>query len=198
MPRIVDHASRRQDFIRAACETLLEEGYANTTVRAVAKRAGFTTGALVHYFGDKDELIRRALDYFGTEQRERMLRLERELEGRAALRAVVADALPTDLDSQRRWRIWMALWYHSEESDQMRAEQKRRYREWLGRISRMLEQSVKLGELPASVEIRAEARAMVAFVDGLGVQFLMANSRLPAAKILAMLDTYLNRLYAKP
>lgn len=197
MPRIVDHASRRLDFIRAACDTLLEQGYANTTVRAVAKRAGFTTGALVHYFGDKDELIRQALDHFGTEQRERMVRLERELRGRAALRAVVADALPTDLASQRPWRIWLALWYHSEESDQMRAEQKRRYREWLGRVSRMLEQSKEMGELPAALDVRTEARALVAFVDGLGVQFLMAKGRLPGSRILAMLDSYLDRLYGK-
>ena len=72
MPKVVDHDERRQDFIKAAYKTILESGLANTTVRAVAKKAGYTTGALVHYFGDKDELIRLALDYSGEQVRARM------------------------------------------------------------------------------------------------------------------------------
>ena len=72
MPKIVDHEARRRDFIAAAYQTIMEEGLANTTVRGVAKKAGYTTGALVHYFADKEELIREALDYFGREVRDRM------------------------------------------------------------------------------------------------------------------------------
>ncbi|NJN52912.1 MAG: TetR/AcrR family transcriptional regulator [Gammaproteobacteria bacterium] len=66
MPKIVDHDARRRDFIAAAYATIMEQGLANTNLRAVAKKAGYTTGALVHYFADKEELIREALDYFGT------------------------------------------------------------------------------------------------------------------------------------
>jgi AcrR family transcriptional regulator len=61
VPTVVDHDARRRDFIKAAYETITECGLANTTVRAVARKAGYTTGALVHYFGDKEELIRLAL-----------------------------------------------------------------------------------------------------------------------------------------
>ena len=65
MPKIVDHESRRRDFIEAAYQSLLEEGLAKTTIRGVARRAGYTSGALVHYFSDKDELIRQALEENG-------------------------------------------------------------------------------------------------------------------------------------
>ena len=46
MPKVVDHDARRRDFIKAAYETITENGLANTTVRAVARKAGYTTGAL--------------------------------------------------------------------------------------------------------------------------------------------------------
>jgi len=36
---------------------LAEEGYANTSLRKVATRAGYTTGAVTYYFANKDELI---------------------------------------------------------------------------------------------------------------------------------------------
>ena len=197
MPKIVDHEARRRDFIAAAYEIIMEEGLANTTVRAVAKKAGYTTGALVHYFKDKDELIREALDYFGKEVRQRMRSAQREQNGRAALRETLFESLPTDARSASSWRVWLALWYHSESSPEMREEERRRYREWIGRLARMIDDAKDLGELPSSVDARAEARALVALVDGLGVQYLMSGGRMSASEMSNMLDRHLDRLFAQ-
>jgi len=196
VPKIVDHEARRRDFIAAAYQTIMEEGLANTTVRAVAKKAGYTTGALVHYFAGKEELIREALDYFGREVRGRMQSAHRQQTGRAALRETVLESLPTDKRSASSWRVWLALWYHSESSTDMRTEERRRYREWIGRLARMIEESKSLGELPASIDARAEARTLVALVDGLGVQFLMSSARMSAAEMTSTVDRHLDRLYA--
>jgi AcrR family transcriptional regulator len=68
-------------------------------VRAVARKAGYTTGALVHYFGDKNELIRLALDYSGEVVRDRMVAVHQRQRGRNALREIIVEALP--LDKQR-------------------------------------------------------------------------------------------------
>lgn len=198
VPKIVDHAARRRDFIEAAYQTILEEGLARTTVRAVAERAGYTTGALVHYFADKDELIRHVLEENGKAVRLRMQSAQRRHQGRQALREVLLEALPTDKTSGSSWRIWLALWYHSEESDAMRLEERRRYREWLGRISEILQESVDLGELPADTAVRTEARLLVAMADGVGVQYLMAKSRMSARKLAELVDTQLTRLYRDP
>jgi AcrR family transcriptional regulator len=196
VPKVVDHEARRRDFIAAAYETIMEQGLANTTVRAVAKKAGYTTGALVHYFTDKEELIREALEYFGREVRGRMQTAHRQQVGRAALRDTIVESLPSDARSASSWRVWLALWYHSEGSRQMREEERRRYSEWLKRIGGMLEESKRLGELPESVDTKEEARAIVALVDGLGVQFLMSSSGMPRRRMIAMVDRYLHRLYA--
>ena len=195
MPKIVDHEARRKDFIEAAYQSILEEGLEKTTIRAVAERAGYTTGALVHYFSDKDELIRHVLEENGKTVRLRMRTAQRAYRGREALRQVLLEALPTDKRSGSSWRIWLALWYHSEESTAMRSEERRRYKEWLGRISEILQESVDLGELPDTTDIADETKALVALADGLGVQYLMANGRLPAKQIVRLIDTYLDRLY---
>ena len=180
MPKVVDHEARRKDFVEAAYQSILEEGLAKTTIRSVAERAGYTTGALVHYFRDKDELIRHVLEENGKAVRLRMRTAQRAYRGREALREVLLEALPTDKRSGSSWRIWLALWYHSEESTAMRAEERRRYKEWLGRVSEILAESVELAELPEDLSVNDEAKALVAFADGLGVQYLMANGRMPA------------------
>ncbi len=197
MPKVVDHEQRRRDFINAACETIREKGLAKTTVRAVARRAGFTTGALVHYFGDKDELIRQALSKFGSEVRANMESAQAVNSGRAALERLILEALPTDRKSAGRWRVWLAMWYRSESSLAMRREEKARYREWLGRIQTALGQSVSMDELPDTLDLEQEARTIVALVDGIGVQYLMSNGRTSRSSMTRLASTYLDRLYSR-
>lgn len=198
MPKLVDHEARRRDFIEAAYATIVEQGFANTTIRTVARKAGFTTGALVHYFKDKDELIREALNYFGADLRGRMIEAHREHPGRAGLRATLIEGLPTTRRAAMSWRVWLALWYHSEANDEMRREQRRRYREWFGRLRELLEESVRLGELPAGLDLDGEARSIVALMDGLGVQYLMSSGRMSKRRLQQMVENYLSRLYGDP
>ncbi len=47
----------REKFLRAARTVFLELGYAGTTMRKISLEAGYTTGALVHHFKDKDTLL---------------------------------------------------------------------------------------------------------------------------------------------
>jgi hypothetical protein len=107
-------------------------------------------------------------------------------------------SLPTDSRAASSWRVWLALWYHSEASPEMREEERRRYREWIGRLARMIEESKTLGELPGTIAARDEARMLVALVDGLGVQFLMSGARMGASEMSATIDRHLDRLYATP
>src|SRR6266567_4401319 len=56
-------ASARQQIVRAAAESLLENGYAGTSVRAIASRAGVAIGNLQYWFPTKSELLVEAWRY---------------------------------------------------------------------------------------------------------------------------------------
>ncbi|TMC01912.1 MAG: TetR/AcrR family transcriptional regulator [Chloroflexi bacterium] len=56
-------ANARQQIVRAAAESLLENGYAGTSVRAIASRAGVAIGNLQYYFPTKSELLVEAWRY---------------------------------------------------------------------------------------------------------------------------------------
>jgi AcrR family transcriptional regulator len=49
--------SAKEQIIRAAAESLLESGYAGTSVRSIAARAGVAIGNLQYYFPTKSELL---------------------------------------------------------------------------------------------------------------------------------------------
>src|SRR3977135_4456281 len=55
--------SQKELIIRAAAESLLENGYAGTSVRSIASRAGVAIGNLQYYFPTKSELLVEAWRY---------------------------------------------------------------------------------------------------------------------------------------
>jgi AcrR family transcriptional regulator len=57
------HLSARDLIVRAAAESLLENGYAGTSVRAIASRANVAIGNLQYYFPTKSELLVEAWRY---------------------------------------------------------------------------------------------------------------------------------------
>lgn len=61
MSRQIDPA-KRQHIVRSAIEVFGERGYAQTTVRHIAHRAGVATGTVYIYFPDKDTLFRSAFE----------------------------------------------------------------------------------------------------------------------------------------
>lgn len=196
MPKLVDHASRRLRFIEAARTVLFERGVERTTVREVAKRSGFTTGALLHYFNDKEELVREALNHFGDEVREEMESIKARHRGRDALRRLLYAALPLELGARSRWQAWLAMWRHSEMTASMRREAEARYAEWAGRLTEALRQSVADGELPTTINLQDEAESLIALVDGMGMQHLATGGA--AERMRRQVDRYLARLYNAP
>ena len=53
----VSGLSAKEQIVRAAAESLLENGYAGTSVRSIASRAGVAIGNLQYYFPTKSELL---------------------------------------------------------------------------------------------------------------------------------------------
>ncbi len=59
--------STRDRIVEAATEMVIEKGYAKTTMRAIAERAGVSLGSAYYYFGGKEELIQGIYDRIANE-----------------------------------------------------------------------------------------------------------------------------------
>ncbi len=108
MPKIVDHAKRRDEIALVACRVIADHGFERATVARIAQAAGYTTGMVAHYFESKQEIILAALRLI-------LLRIEQRLtrergSGEADLVAVFAEALPLDKQRFIECAFWMAFW----------------------------------------------------------------------------------------
>ena len=192
MARVVDHAERREIFAAAALRVIMREGEAGLTVRAVASEAGFTTGALTHYFHSKDQLLIEASELSARLVRDQMERAGRVVPAREAIRKVVALALPLTAETRGYWRIWLAYWERSSYDDEVSRVMRLRYDEWRGRLETLLRRAQAEGDLAKGVNPRETAESLIALVDGIGVQVVLGVSRISAARQRAMFDAWLD------
>jgi AcrR family transcriptional regulator len=56
--------TRLEQIINAAAQEFLEQGYENSSMERIAKRAGLTKGGLYHHFSSKDEIMLAATQKF--------------------------------------------------------------------------------------------------------------------------------------
>ncbi|MCE2990579.1 MAG: TetR/AcrR family transcriptional regulator [Aquidulcibacter sp.] len=170
MPKIVDHGERRAEFIVASWGVIAQEGLNAATLRRVAAAAGVTTGALTHYFSDREALLVEALRAAHFAAGARMLRAAAKLDDeRKRLIAVLEEALPLDKRRQQEWRVWLAFWGEAVGSATLLEENQQRINEWRDFVEMLAVPLVPLGHSTSVV-----AMSLIALVDGLGLRLALA------------------------
>jgi AcrR family transcriptional regulator len=91
-------AATRTALLDAAIECLVEYGYAKTTTRRIAERAGVTRGALQHHFASKAELLGELIRYVRAKWMSEMF-----AEGMPSARSI---RKRHELMLDRAWRIY--------------------------------------------------------------------------------------------
>ena len=126
MPKIVDHAKRREEIALVACEVVANHGFEQATVARIARAAGYTTGMVAHYNDSKQDIILAALRLILKRIEQRLTR-ERDA-GAATLSDVLSEALAIDPQRFTECAFWMAFW------GQMSADKKlRKLNAWVHR-----------------------------------------------------------------
>jgi TetR/AcrR family transcriptional regulator, transcriptional repressor of bet genes len=108
MPKIVDHAQRRDEIAHVACKVVAQYGFEQATVARIARAAGYTTGMVAHYYESKQEIILAALRLMLLRIEQRLTR-ERDTR-EANLLDVLSEALAIDAQRFSECAFWMAFW----------------------------------------------------------------------------------------
>jgi len=177
LPKKVDHEQRRKDLARAAFTVITTQGLSNATIREVARIAGCSTGALVHYIDSKDKLLLEAATYAVAQMDDRLAVAERAHKGLAALRQVLIEVLPLDEQRAKGWMIWFSFWERSVISEEIRKLIHAAYAESFRRYRRLIKAAVDAGDLSADIDVVRSAGSLMAFVDGIGVQVLLSGHK---------------------
>ncbi len=167
MPRAVDADQRRTEFTDAASRIIARSGVEAATMREVAAEAGWTTGAVTHYFADKRELLLATLqDSLANRRAQRPDPGAANPEER--LWASLVGALPLDDDRRRHWLVTLAFATQAAADAELATAQRGAYREFRGHIQSLVE-AAGLADARAS---QTRAEQLIAAADGIAIQAL--------------------------
>jgi TetR/AcrR family transcriptional repressor of bet genes len=193
MPKIVDHEQRREELAAAVWRLAARDGLEAVTIRSVAAEAGWSTGALHHYFSDKEELLLFAFQTVADRVGRRVAAARETAAGPLELvRELLAIGLPLDPERRAETRVWFAFLGLALTRPVLARAQRAAYRHWRRLVADALREAQERGEVQDRVDVEREAAGLVALVDGLAVQATFE----PRARTQALLDEHLARLTA--
>lgn len=171
MPKIVDHEQRREELAAAVWRLASRDGLDAVTIRGVAAEAGWSTGALHHYFADKEQLLLFAFQTV-ADRVGRRVAAAREASGDPLelARALLAIGLPLDEARRDETRVWFAFLGLALTRPPLARAQRLAYQAWRRIVADALRDAQEKGDVEEDVDVEREAAALVAIVDGLAVQ----------------------------
>lgn len=164
----MSQGDRRLEVTQAAWRVIITQGLDKTSMRAIAKELGSSTGVVTHYFRDKNELMLFALERIFENLHEAMTSFRLEYEGIERLEQMLLAALPLESNSIDGWKVWVAFLGYAIGREKLVQEHQKRY-DFLRQIicQELAElQAAKL--IQADLDLNLEANALIALVDGIG------------------------------
>ncbi len=192
MPKIVDADDRRAALAAAAARLISTVGLDKVRLKDVAAEAGWTTGALTHYFPDKRALLMMAMT---TALDQLQGRKESIVDERGdELRWLLEQALPLDDDRRQHWRVSQALYVQSWGDPELTEIRVRAYRRWRRRIVDLITEAMASGRISTDLTAEDAADETIAIVDGVATQALYDPERWLPERQLRLLDRHLAAL----
>lgn len=164
-------AARRREILRAARDSFAERGYAASSLRDIAERAGTTHAVVQHHFSSKDELLTAVLTQRDTEEHEHG---EQAVDGFDSLSGYLTGLLLRHQADPELMRLWLELAVAASRAGHPAhtyfAERQERVRTLLVEPLREL---AARGELTDDVDADSAVTLVYALLNGLQVVWLL-------------------------
>jgi AcrR family transcriptional regulator len=168
----------RDRILVAASRVFAEKGYHSSTIADVVRESGLSVGAIYSYFSGKDELIRLTCDQIAARGLD-------ELAARLASATTTAERLAIavrlyvetidEYDGAPGQVTLVQAWAEADREPGVREMLAGRRERLAGAGQMLLRQGVINGELPASLDVDAVTRGLLALLDGLMLQRIEAG-----------------------
>ncbi|ABW28014.1 TetR/AcrR family transcriptional regulator [Acaryochloris marina] len=182
---------RRLEVSEAAWRVIVREGLDRASMRAIAQEMNCTTGVVTHYFRNKQELILFALHQVTERLKVRMQVAIENVAGIDRLATMLLSFLPLDQERQEILRVWVAFLGYAVGRDGLMEEHRQSAAELRAVIIQELQALQSKGLIQADLVPQVEANALLALVNGIGIDTLIQADHLGPGQQEAIIHRYI-------
>ncbi len=195
MPKIVDHAQRRDEIAVVACRVVARYGFEQATIVRIAREAGYTTGMVAHYFDTKQDIIIAALRLILRRIEHRLTRSP-DGGGEPDLLALLTEALPIDAARFTECAFWTAFWGQVAADKRLKRINSLMHRAYMRLFERCLARGWPQWAGWSAETRQRVLRSVVTFINGLTASTVASPGDWPATRQIEQLRLHLEMLEA--
>lgn len=169
---------RRLEVAEAAWRVIVREGLDRASLRAIAQEMKCTTGVVVHYFRNKQELILFALHQVTERLQAAMAQRLASTTGVDRLVQILTVFLPADAERQNILKVWLAFLGYAVGRESLMAEHQHSAAQLRAVIIQELQALQAEGLIRAEIDPAIEANALLALSNGVSLDSLIQAHRL--------------------
>jgi AcrR family transcriptional regulator len=194
VPKIVDHEQRRQELGQAVWRIIRRDGVDQASVRTVAMEAGWSPGALRHYFASQSELLAFAMRLVVERVEDRVGALDTAADPRESVEQVLRELLPLDNERRAENEVWLAFTARALIDPELRAQ----HDEVHDALQQACERALETLAAPSGPATALQVEQLHALIDGLAVHTALRPDLMPPERIIAVLRLHLDTLARAP
>ena len=194
MPKVVDHEQRRRELGHAVWRVIRRDGVDHASVRTVAQEAGWSPGALRHYFRTQSELLDFAMRLVVERIEGRIAALDRSADPRQAVEQVLHELLPLDDERRAENEVWLAFTARALIDPELRAQHNKVHDALHQACTSALETLAAAGRANTGPATALQAERLHALTDGLAVHTALRPDLMPPEQIVAVVRLHLDAL----
>jgi AcrR family transcriptional regulator len=199
MPKIVDHAARREELAEALWRVVRRDGIRAASVRTIAAEAGWSAGALRYYFPDQDGLLSFAMDLVSRRVTERIAAIDAKGSAPTIVLRYLEEVLPLDAERRAEFDIWLAFMAQAQAESDGGAlhEHVDTVHDGLRGLCESLVRSLAdSGALKEGLDVRREVERLHALLDGLAMHAAIQPERTTPTRIRQLMRHHVETLLA--
>lgn len=188
-------AENRQDLIvRVAADIISDLGVERATFREIATRAGMSKGVVEHHFENKDDIVRKTLEWVNQRAFKRERRVTHNKKGLSAARARLMSYLPMQPNLIREWKIRVHYWSMSFVNRDEQLVMSLRFDDGRKRFETDIEQAIELGEVPPGTNAQHVTNMLLHLVAGVSCNRLVDPAHFDRNYQMQLVDHIFNQL----
>lgn len=168
---------RRQQILMAALECFVEKGYAETTVREIAKQMNASTGVIYNYFNGKEEILEKLQEWSVDNNRRIFSQMGLKKTSREAIMEFFLSNFECgpieELEKSARGNF--SLWSEALKRENIKKMFNSLYKDIEENVTGFIKEGIEKKEMSTDLDPKAMAGFLLALIFGLQMQIALID-----------------------